>query len=142
MTLLDANLLLYARDEESPQHERARAWLEEQLNGSSRVGIPWPSALAFLLISTHPRASDRPLTPNEARAQLAAWLESPAVWVPLPTESHWRLLDGLIERHDLRGNSIPDAHLAALAIEHGLELCSTDTDFARFDGLNWVNPLA
>lgn len=141
MTLLDANLLLYARDQSSPYHDPARHWLEERLNGEARVGIPWASALAFLRISTNPRATDRPLSATDARAQVDAWLSAPASWVPEPTLDHWRVLSGLIDRYELRANLIPDAHLAALAIEHGLELYSTDTDFARFTEVRWMNPL-
>ncbi|MDQ3571914.1 MAG: type II toxin-antitoxin system VapC family toxin [Actinomycetota bacterium] len=140
--LLDANLLLYARDSSSPKHDAASAWLTERLNGQIRVGIPWQSAVAFIRIATHPRAYERPLSPTAAREQLDAWLEAPTSWVPTPTDRHWQILAGLIEEHDLRGNLISDAHLAALAIEHGLELCSADTDFARFDDLRWSNPLA
>ena len=77
-----------------------------------------------------------------ARAQVDAWLSAPATWVPGPTGDHWRVLAGLIDRYELRGNLIPDAHLATLAIEHGLELYSADTDFARFTEVRWVNPLA
>lgn len=141
MTLVDANLLLYARDSESRHHDRAREWLVERLNGAIRIGLPWPSLLAFLRISTHPRAYEHPLAPAEARVQVDAWLAAPASWVPLPTDRHGELLGELIERYDLHGNLVSDGHLAALAIEHGLEIYSADTDFARFEGVRWVNPL-
>lgn len=141
MTLVDANLLLYARDRQSRHHERAREWLTERLNGAIRVGLPWPSLLAFMRISTHPRAYERPLAPAEAAAQIDAWLRAPASWVPEPTNRHAELLGGLIERYELRGNLVSDGHLAALAIEHGLEIYSADTDFARFEDVRWVNPL-
>lgn len=140
--LVDANLLLYARDAESPFHERARRWLTEHLNGPVRIGLPWPSLVAFVRIGTHPRAYERPLSPRQAWEQVEDWLGAPASWVPAPTPAHAEVLGGLIRRYDLRGNILSDAHLAALAIEHGLSLASADTDFARFSELRWVDPTA
>lgn len=140
--LLDANVLLYARDASSPFHARASAWLTDQLNGAMRVGFPWPSLVAFLRIATHPRVFDRPLSAAEARQQVEEWLAPGVAWIPLPTASHARVLGELLSAHDLRGGVIADAHLAALAIEHGLVVCSADTDFARFDEVRWVDPLA
>ncbi|MGH9071142.1 MAG: TA system VapC family ribonuclease toxin [Acidimicrobiales bacterium] len=142
MILVDANLLLFATDEAGPFHGRASRWLEARLNGDSRVGLPWPSLLAFLRISTKSRASQSPLSADVAWAQVAAWLACPPAWVPTPTERHAEVLGSLINRYQLTGNLIPDAHLAALAIEHGLTVCSADTDFARFTELRWENPLA
>lgn len=141
MSLVDANLLLYARDSASTQHERARSWLEGRLDGSIRIGLPWQSLVAFMRIATHPRVYKHPLSPAEASEQVREWLRAPASWTPCPTDRHQSVLGDLIERHELRGNLISDAHLAALAIEHGLELCSADTDFARFEGVRWINPL-
>jgi toxin-antitoxin system PIN domain toxin len=140
--LLDANLLLFAVDAASPFHATARSWLTEQLNGSRRVGLPWQSLGAFLRIATHPRASERPLTAEQAWAHVEAWLACDVAWVPTPGPHHAELLGGLIARHHVRGNLVPDAQLAALALEHGLEVCSADTDFARFDEVRWANPLA
>jgi uncharacterized protein len=139
--LLDANLLLYAIHEGAERHEAAVAWLTEQLNGSRRVGLPWSSLGAFLRIATHPRAFPRPLEPATAWERVADWLASPVAWVPEPGPEHPRILGELISAHDIRGNLVPDAMLAALAIEHGLTLYSADTDFARFRGLRWVDPL-
>jgi toxin-antitoxin system PIN domain toxin len=139
--LIDANLLLYGVDRASPFHTRAAEWLTEQLNGPRRVGLPWQSLVAFLRISTHPRASAAPLHPHDAVRQVQDWLTPDVVWIPEPGPRHAVLLADLIGRHQLRGNLISDAHLAALAIEHGLTLCSTDTDFARFSELSWNNPL-
>lgn len=139
--LLDANLLLFAVDSSSPFHPVAARWLTEQLNGPRRVGFPWLSLRAFLRISTHPRASDRPLSPAAAWSHVEDWLGSPAAWVPGPTERHADVLGGLIARYRLSGNLIPDGALAALAVEHGLALASADTDFARFTEITWVNPL-
>jgi uncharacterized protein len=140
MMLLDANLLLYAVDRSSRFHSIASDWLTEQLNGPRRVGIPWPSLVAFLRISTHPRASESPLTPEDALRYVDDWLSADAVWTPVPGARHGELLADLVARHQLRGNLISDAHLAGLALEHGLPLVSADSDFARFTGLRWINP--
>ena len=140
--LLDANLLLYAVHQGAVQHEAATAWLTEQLNGPSRVGLPWQTLSAFLRISTHPRAFERPLSPETAWARVDDWLSAPAAWIPHPGPEYHRILGHLLETHNVRGNLVPDAMLAALAIEHGVVLCSSDADFARFDALNWQNPLA
>jgi len=139
--LVDANLLLYARDTASSFHSRAREWLTASLNGPVRLGLPWQSLVAFLRISTNPRASERPLEPEEAWRQIERWLSAPSAWIPSPTERHAEVLGRLIAVHELRGNLVADAHLAALAIEHGVAVCSADTDFARFTELRWVNPL-
>lgn len=142
MTLVDANLLLYARDSESSHHEAARSWLSDRLNGAVRVGLPWASLLAFLRIATHPRAYERPLSPAAALEQIDAWLQAPAAWIPSPTARHSELLGELIIEHELRGKLVPDADLAALALEHGLIVYSADTDFARFqDRVRWIDPL-
>jgi uncharacterized protein len=138
--LVDANLLIYASAAEMPQHEAARKWLDEQINGTARVGLPWPSLLAFMRIVSNPRLFER-ASLAQARSQVQAWLAQPATWVPLPTEAHGAILDQLLageQSHRL----VADAHLAALALEHGLALCSSDGDFARFAGLRWQNPLA
>jgi toxin-antitoxin system PIN domain toxin len=140
--LVDANILLYAVDEASPFHERASSWLTTQLNGDRRVGFPWLSLVAFLRISTHERASERPLTPEQAVGFVSEWLEPEVSWIPLEGPGHARILTDLITRYRLQDNIISDAHLAALAIEHGLEVCSNDSDFARFSELRWTNPVA
>ena len=133
--LVDANILLFAVDATSPFHSPAAGWLAEQLNGPRRVGLPWPSLGAFLRMSTHPRAVERPLTAGEAWSQIEEWLGAEAAWIPLPTERHAEVLGLLLNTHQLRGNLVPDAQLAALAIEHGLTVCSADGDFARFSEL-------
>jgi toxin-antitoxin system PIN domain toxin len=140
--LVDANILLFAVDKASPFHERAAAWLERQLNGARRVGLPWLSLGAFLRISTNPRATPRPLAPNEAWAYVEDWLAAEPAWIPLPTDGHASVLGELVREYQLGGNLISDAQLAALAIEHGLTICSADTDFARFRDVRWENPLA
>jgi uncharacterized protein len=140
--LVDANLLLFAVDEQSPFHTEAAGWLSEQLNGPGRCGLPWMSLTAFVRISTHPRASTNPLSPAEAWAFVTDWLSSDVAWIPGPTARHAEVLGSLITSYHLRGNLITDAQLAAMAIEHGLVLCSADTDFARFSEITWHNPLA
>ena len=141
MILVDANLLVYARVSSLSQHGKAREWLDGRLSGTSRVGLPWPSLLAFLRLVTNPRVFSRPDTIENAWSQVRAWLSADVAWVPLPTDRHAAILESLLTKSGAQGNLVPDAHLAALAIEHGLSLCSTDGDFARFDGLRWINPL-
>lgn len=141
MILVDANVLVYARVSSFPQHERAREWLDARLGGTARVGLPWPSLLAFLRIVTNPRVFARPETMTSAWRQVAAWLDCTVAWTPLPTERHRQTVAALLDGADVRANLVPDAHLAALAVEHGLTLCSTDGDFARFRDLRWENPL-
>jgi hypothetical protein len=140
--LVDANLLLYAYIRGYPQHEVARQWLDDQLNDSPRVGLPWPSLLAFVRIAANPRIFERPSTVGQAWAQARAWLSLEAAWIPSPTDRHEECLASLLEAATFDANLVPDAHLAALAVEHGLTLCSSDGDFARFPGLRWRNPLA
>jgi toxin-antitoxin system PIN domain toxin len=139
--LVDANLLLFAVHEASRFHAAARAWLAEQLNGPHRVGLPWQSLAAFLRIATHPRAFERPLDPTTAWARVTDWLDAAPAWIPAAGERHAEILGELIGRHDVRGNLVPDAQLAALALEHGLTVASADTDFARFTEVRWENPL-
>jgi hypothetical protein len=140
--LVDANILLYATDRSSPFHKPAASWLTDVLNGPRRVGIPWQSLVAFLRISTHERASDHPLTPEQAIGFVEDWLAQDAVWIPREGAGHGTILSGLITKYQLRGNLVSDAQLAAIAIEHGLQMCSADSDFARFSELTWINPTA
>jgi uncharacterized protein len=140
--LVDANLLLYAVNEDDARSARAREWLTEQLNGSRRVALPWQSLGAFLRISTHPRAWARPLNSATACSLVDDWLSAPAAWVPSPEGRHAAILADLITRHEMAGNLITDAMLVALAIEHGLTIYSADSDFARFDEISWTNPVA
>lgn len=139
--IVDANVLLYAVDSGNPFHGASKAWLETALNGPVRVGLPWNSLSAFLRISTHPRASANPLAISEAWSFVEEWLAAEAVWIPVPTSRHAEVLRELLVDGDLRGNMVTDAHLAALAIEHGVGVCSADSDFARFPKLDWFNPL-
>lgn len=123
-----------------PQHSASRAWFEERLGGTAKVGLPWHSLLAFMRIVTNPRLFQPPTRTSAAWRQVESWLAQPAVWVPQPTERHASILSGLL-LDDVHDDLVSDAHLAALAIEHGLTLCSTDGDFARFPDLRWENPL-
>lgn len=141
MILVDANLLIYAHVSSFEQHAPAVSWLDAQLNGGGRVGLPWPSLLGFLRIVTNPRVFERPEPMARAWRQVQAWLEPDAVWIPQPTDRHRDLLGSLVNAAGVQANLVPDAHLAALAIEHGLLLCTTDGDFGRFAGLRWQNPL-
>jgi len=139
--LVDANVLVYAHVSSVPQHEHARDWLDQQLNGSAPVGLPWASVLAFLRLVTNPRVFEHPEPITDAWRQVVAWLACEVAWVPQPGERHVELLGPLLAIPGAHANLVPDAHLAALAMEHGLVLCSTDGDFARFPGLRWLNPL-
>jgi uncharacterized protein len=140
--IVDANLLVYAANRSAPEHEHARPWLDERLNGSVRVGLPWPSLLAFVRMVSNPAVLRNPVLPVEAWHQVEDWLDCDAAWVPLPGTRHTAVLGELLAASFMTSRLVPDAHLAALAIEHGLTLCSTDGDFARFPGLKWENPLA
>jgi len=142
MILVDANLLVYARVSSLPQHQAAKTWLDAQLSGTTGVGLPWPSLLRFLRLVTNPRIFSNPETTAAAWQQVNAWLAAGNAWVPVPTDRHRDLLGSLLTATPARANLVPDAHMATLAIEHGLKLCSTDGDFARFHGLRWENPLA
>lgn len=142
MKLLDVNILIYAYDEESSSHPEARSWLEEALSSTEPVGFAWLVLLGFVRISTSPGIYESPLEPGEALDLVDAWLAQPVASIVQPTERHANLLRELLEPLGTAGNLVSDAHLAALAIEHGAELYSRDNDFARFEGLRWVDPLA
>ena len=142
MILVDANLLLYAYNTSSEHYDRARRWLEELLSKPQQpVGLPWATILAFLRISTNSRAFPHPYSISEAASFVSDWLATPAVTLLAPGERHWSVLSGLLPAAQIRGPLVTDAHLAALAIEHGAVLYTTDRDFARFPGLRTVNPL-
>jgi toxin-antitoxin system PIN domain toxin len=142
LILVDANLLVYAHVRSFPQHARARDWLDAQLSRRAPVGLPWPSLVAFLRIVTNPRVFQQPEPMNEAWRQVGAWLGAEGVFIPEATERHGDVLGALLVAAGVHANLVPDAHLAALAIEHGLLLCSADGDFARFPDLRWLNPLS
>jgi len=135
MVIVDANVLLYAVNEDAAHHDEARAWLDGSLTSSSGVGLPWIVLLAFLRIVTDPRIIPSPLTMDEAITQVTSWLESPAAVAIAPTSRHLGVLAGLVRDVSTGGNLVNDAHLAALAVEHDATIVSFDRDFARFDGV-------
>jgi uncharacterized protein len=139
--LPDVNLLVYAVDEGSTRHESARAWVEERLSGTETFAFTWAVLLAFIRLTTSPRVFRSPLSTSQALDLVDGWLAQPCVTVVHPTSRHAPVLRDLLEPLGTAGNLTTDAHLAALAIEHGAELCSTDRDFSRFPGLRWANPL-
>lgn len=141
MYLVDANVLLYAVDADSPYHDSAGSWLDDAINGVAQsVGLPWPTLLAFVRIITNPRVYRSPLSADEAWERVERWLDQPAVWIPAPGPRHRYVLGELIRAMRPTAALLPDVHLAALAAEHGLAVVSADTDFAKFDGLRWLNP--
>lgn len=141
MKIPDVNVLLYALNTSSPHHDRARTWLEDALSGAEPVGFSWSVLLAFLRLSTRGQIFENPLPPNEAFDIVESWLAQPSAVVLEPTDRHLSILRGLLEPLGTAGNLTTDAHLAALALEYGAEICSADTDFVRFPGLRWTNPL-
>lgn len=141
MKLVDANVLLYAVDERSPHHKVAKPWLEERLSGPETFAFAWAVLLAFIRLVTNPRVFERPLSGEEALDLVDSWLAQPNATILHPTDRHSRLLRELLAPLGTAGNLTSDAHIAALAIEHGAELCSADADFGRFPGLQWTNPL-
>ncbi|MCL4798020.1 MAG: type II toxin-antitoxin system VapC family toxin [Burkholderiales bacterium] len=141
MILLDANLLIYAVDADSPHHARARRWLEETLSGDTRVGLPWAVILAFLRITTRSGILRRPLPPDDAIAYVESWLGQPYVEAVAPGENHWPVLRSLLRSSGTAGNLTADAHLAAVALEHGCTIATADNDFRRFAGVACINPV-
>ena len=141
MTLVDANVLLYAYHPRAAQHGRCRAWVETEFSGGAAIRIAWATIVAFLRISTSPRVFERPLTTAEAEAAVTSWLAVPSVAPLDPGERYWDVLRDLLHRAQVTGPLVSDAALAALAIEHGATLCTTDRDFVRFPGLRTINPL-
>jgi uncharacterized protein len=141
MTLIDANLLLYAHDSESPHHPAARVWLESALSGPEAAALAWTVILAFLRISTDPRILQKPLSMSQAAAIVSDWVGRPTVTVLAPGVGHWKILDRLLMEGRASGKLVMDAHLAALAVEHGATIATADRGFARFPGLKLINPL-
>jgi uncharacterized protein len=141
MIIVDVNLLIYAVNEDAPNHRKAKSWLEAMVSGTETFGLPWIVLLAFLRLTTRPGLFKKPLRVETAFDLVDAWLQQHSVIVPEPTSRHLRTLRDLVLPLGTGGNLTSDAHLAALAIEHGAEVCSTDADFARFGRLRWRNPL-
>ena len=141
MILVDANLLLYAEDSHSPHHSRARSWWDGHLSGADPVGLCWLVINAFIRIGTNPRVFEHPLSLDQAISRVQSWIGQPCTRLILPTERHWVVFQEMLTAGQASANLVPDAHLAALAIEHGCELYSSDSDFSRFPRLKWRNPL-
>ncbi len=142
MILIDANILIYAVNKDARQHARARSWLETALAGAETIGIPWTVLLAFLRLTTRPGLFRNPLPIGAAFDLIDSWLEQTSVSIVHPGSRHGAILRELLEPLGTGGNLTSDAHLAALALEHRAELCSSDRDFQRFPGVKWRNPLA
>lgn len=141
MIVPDVNLLLYAYDTSSPFHSKAAAWWTECLSGTEPIGLPAVVAFGFVRLGTNPRVFAAPLTPSEAATHVRSWLGQPPVQILQGTATHVVDVLKLIEEIGVAGNLITDAQLAALAIENEAVLHSSDTDFLRFSGLRWMNPL-
>lgn len=141
MIVVDANVLICAIDEDSSHHREAKAWLEGALSGREVIGLAWVVALAFLRLTTRTGISPKPLSIEVALDVLSEWLDHPNISILQPGLQHAHILRTLLLRTGAGGNLTTDAHLAALALEHGAQLCSFDHDFARFTGLNWSKPL-
>ena len=141
MILVDANLLIYAVNSDAIQHQQARKWLEQTLSGSTEVGLAWIVILAFIRITTRPGIMTRPLNCNDAISYIDSWLQQPHVQLIAPGDKHWPILRNLLKAAGTAGSLTSDAHLAALAIEHGAEIYSADYDFRRYAGITHINPL-
>lgn len=142
MKVCDVNLLVYAYDSSSAKHAEAKSWLRSTLSGSETFGFTWVVLLAFVRLTTNPRVFDAPLDVVEALDIVGGWLAQPCATVVEPTDQHIARLKDLLPALGAAGNLTTDAHLAAIAIEHGAELCSCDADFSRFAGLRWTDPLS
>lgn len=140
MQIVDANVLLYASNERARDHRAARGWLDRALAGQVTVGFAWVVLLTFLQVSTNPVVFPRPLTPEKASEEVERWLEQPSSVLVQPTPRHLSLLRGLVAEVGTAGGLVNDAHVAALALEHGAEVVTYDRDFGRFQGLRWRTP--
>ena len=141
MILVDANILLYAEDQLSPRHAAARSWWDAQLSKSSPLCLSWIVLGAFIRIGTNPRVFEHPMSLDQAVSRVQSWLDQPCTRIIHPTERHWIVFQKMLFDGQAVANLVTDAHLAALAVEHGCELVSTDSDFSRFRGIRWSNPL-
>jgi uncharacterized protein len=140
--ILDVNILIYAVNQDAPLHSRAKSWLETTISGKETIGISWTVLLAFLRLTTRPGLFRNPISVDAAFDVLDSWLEQPSVTLLDPGPRHRIILREILAPMGSGGNLTSDAHLAALALEHRAELCSSDHDFLRFPGLKWRNPLA
>jgi uncharacterized protein len=140
MIFPDTNVLIHAVNADSPRHEHFREWWDASLSGSTPVCLAWAVVLAYVRITTNPRIMSHPLSTDEACSDVASWLSQGCVRIVSPLDGHWQLVHALLREAGTAGNLTSDAHLAALAMQHGCTLYSTDTDFARFPGLSWKQP--
>lgn len=141
MTILDVNVLIYAHDADASQHSASKAWLDGLFLSPERIGFPWQSIWGFLRVSTNAQIQPRPRLPIDAFETVRNWLDQPRVELIEPGPRHLEILESLVINYQAHGARVSDAALAALAIEHGATLASTDRDFSRFPTLRWVNPL-
>jgi uncharacterized protein len=137
----DVNILVYAYNADAKKHKAAREWWERTLTEPEVVGLPWVTIIGVIRISTQRRIINHPMFPENATARVRSWLRVPSVQIVSPGEDHGEIFFRLLDEVGTAGDLTTDAHLAALAIEYGAELASTDTDFARFRGLRWFNPV-
>lgn len=140
MKLVDLNVLVYAADTASRHHLAAKAWLDDAMRSTETIALPTAVTVGFVRITTNPRIMRAPLSPATAVGIVTSWLRRRNVVVPEPTDRHYEILQELVERTGVGGNLVSDAHLAALALEHGAELCTFDVDFSRFPGVVTVRP--
>jgi len=142
LILVDANILLYAEDSLHPRNQQARLWWDGRLSRTEPVCLCWTVLSAFIRIGTNPRVFDHPLSLEQALTRVQSWLDQPCTRIVRPTERHWTIFQQMLTDGQAVANLVTDAHLAALAVEHGCELASTDSDFARFPKLKWSTPLS
>lgn len=142
MIVPDVNLLVYAHNKSAALHAEARHWWEDAIRQHKAVGLPWAVVLGFIRLVTHPSVLSHPLPPLEAVSRVRHWLEQPDVRIVEPGSRHLQIVEDLVRHTGVAGSLTTDTHLAALAIEHQAELHSNDSDFGRFPGLRWVNPLS
>lgn len=141
MKVVDLNVLLYVVNENAPHHQVLLNWWENAVNGDESVGLPWVVLLGFLRIATNPKIFPNPLEPTTATSKIDTWLSLANTYLVREKDGHWEILRTLLADAGTAGNLTTDAHLATLAISHGAVLVSCDSDFARFQGLRWENPL-
>jgi toxin-antitoxin system PIN domain toxin len=142
MILPDVNLLVYAHNEAAPWHARARQWWEDLMGRQTPIALPWAVVYGFVRLVTHPAVMEEPLPPAQALDRVDGWLARDHVQIYEPGPRHLRIVRELFAATGVGGNLTTDTHLAALAIEHRCELHSNDSDFGRFPGLRWHDPLA
>lgn len=141
MKVVDLNVLLYVVNENAAHHRALLTWWEDAVNGDESIGLPWAVLLGFIRMATNPKIFPHPLDPATAISKIGSWLALPNIYVAREKDGHWEILRTMLIESGTAGNLTTDAHLAALAISHGAVLVSCDSDFARFRGLRWENPI-